>query len=51
MKKVKVKNGKHYVYGELLEENEHKFIIVQKGGAIEMHFPKKDYKYILVEDK
>ena len=51
MKKVKVKNANHYVYGELLGENEHKFIITQKDGKIEMHFPKKDYTYILVEDK
>ena len=51
MKKVKVKNGNIYIYGDLLTENEDKFIIIQKGGAIEMHFPKRDYKYILVEDK
>ena len=51
MKKVKVKNGKHYVYGELLTENEHKFIITQKDGAIEMHFPKRDYTYTVVEEK
>lgn len=51
MKKVKVKNGNIYIYGDLLTENEDKFIIIQKGGAIEMHFPKRDYKYILVEEK
>lgn len=51
MKKVKVRYGKINIEGELLEDRENKFIIIQKGGAIEMHFPKKDYTYTVVEDK
>jgi len=51
MKKVKVRYGKVDIEGLLLEDREHKFIIVQKGGSIELHFPKKDYTYTVVEDK
>tara|TARA_R110002020_G_scaffold457353_1_gene674247 strand:+ start:862 stop:1059 length:198 start_codon:yes stop_codon:yes gene_type:complete len=35
----------------LVEESDKKFIVANKKGNVEMHFPKKDYTYIVVEDK
>ena len=35
----------------LVEECDKKFIVTNESGNIEMHYPKKDYSYTIVEDK
>ena len=37
--------------GYLIDESEQKFIVTNEKGNIEMHYPKKDYSYTIVEDK
>ena len=50
-KKVKVigSNEPHIAY--LVEDSTNKFIVTNETGNIEIHYPKKDYKYIVLEDK
>ena len=35
----------------LIEECDKKFIVTNKTGNVEMHYPKKDYSYTIMEDK
>ena len=35
----------------LVGECDKKFIVTNKSGNIEMHYPKKDYTYTIVEEK
>ena len=51
-KKVIV-NGKNPIPIEayLIEDCELKFIVTNESGNIEMHYPKKDYSYIILEEK
>ena len=51
MKRVLVKHGDKEIIGLLLEDTEHKFIITQKNGSIEIHFPKIHYTYTVLEDE
>jgi hypothetical protein len=51
MKRVLVKHGSEDIIGILLEDTEHKFIITQKNGSIEIHFPKISYTYTVLEDE
>tara|TARA_R100000734_G_C3288687_1_gene80873 strand:- start:115 stop:318 length:204 start_codon:yes stop_codon:yes gene_type:complete len=50
-KKVKVigSNEPHTAY--LVEDSTNKFIVTNEKGNVEIHYPKKDYKYIIVEEK
>jgi len=50
-RKVKVKGPGEPITAFLIAESEKKFIVVNETGNVEMHFPKKDYKYIVLEDK
>jgi len=50
MEKVKVRYGDQDIVGYLKEDLKHKFIISRKeGGTVELHFPKKDYTYTIME--
>lgn len=49
--KVKVKQENGYFIGYLVEESEKKFIVTNEKGNVEMHYPKKDYRYTILEDK
>ena len=49
--KVKVKQANGYFIGYLVDESKNKFIVVNEKGNIEIHYPKKDYKYVILEDK
>ena len=51
MKRVLVKHGDEEIIGLLLEDTEHKFIIAQKNGSVEIHFPKIHYTYTVLEDE
>jgi len=51
MKRVLVKHGGEDIIGFLLEDTEHKFIITQKNGSVEIHFPKVHYTYTILEDE
>jgi len=51
VKRVLVKHGGKDIIGLLLEDSEHKFIITQKNGSVEIHFPKIRYTYTVLEDK
>ena len=51
MKRVLVKHGGEDIIGFLLEDTEYKFIITQKNGSVEIHFPKVHYTYTVLEDK
>ena len=51
MKKVKVDQDGSEFIGYLLDESDKKFIVTNEKGNIEMHYPKKDYSYIVLEDK
>ena len=51
MKRVLVRHEGKDIVGLLLEDAEHKFIITQKNGSIEIHFPKIHYTYTVLEDK
>ena len=50
-KKVKVIGPNAPFVGYLVEDSEKKFIVTNESGNVEMHYPKKDYKYVAVEDK
>lgn len=50
-KKVKVVGQGAPIVAYLIAESEKKFIVLNETGNVEMHFPKKDYKYIILEDK
>ena len=50
-KKVKVVQGESEFVGYLIDESPNKFIVTNEKGNIEMHYPKKDYNYIVLEDK
>lgn len=51
-KKVLIKgNGPQPFEAYLVEECDAKFIVRNKTGNIEMHYPKKDYSYTVLEDK
>ena len=50
-KKVKVSYNGHLFIGYLIDESDKKFIVTNEKGNIEMHYPKKDYTYTVVEDK
>ena len=50
-KKVKVIQGDSEFVGYLVEESPSKFIVTNEKGNIEMHYPKKDYNYIVLEGK
>ena len=50
-KKVKVLHNDSVFIGYLIDESEQKFIVTNEKGNIEMHYPKKDYNYTILEDK
>ena len=50
-KKVKVNYDGNIFIGYLLDESDKKFIVTNEKGNIEMHYPKKNYTYTIVEDK
>ena len=50
-KKVKVVGSNEPYIGYLAEESEKKFIVTNETGNVEIHYPKKDYKYIILEGK
>jgi hypothetical protein len=50
-KKVKVIGPELAITAYLVEEMEKKFIVTNESGNIEIHYPKKDYTYKVVEDK
>ena len=50
-KKVKVIYNDSIFIGYLIDESEQKFIVTNEKGNIEMHYPKKDYNYTILEDK
>ena len=49
--KVKVKQQNGYFVGFLVEDSDNKFIVANEKGNVEIHYPKKDYKYIILEEK
>ena len=50
-KKVKVIGPQLPMVAYLVEDLEKKFIVTNETGNVEIHFPKKDYTYKVVEDK
>ena len=50
-KKVKVIGSNEPLIAYLIEDLESKFIVTNETGNVEIHYPKKDYKYIVLEDK
>lgn len=49
--KVKVEQENGHFIGYLVEESDKKFIVASERGNVEIHYPKKDYKYVILEDK
>tara|TARA_B100000287_G_C20185973_1_gene604153 strand:- start:275 stop:469 length:195 start_codon:yes stop_codon:yes gene_type:complete len=50
-KKVKVIGSNEPLIAYLIEDLESKFIVTNETGNVEIHYPKKDYKYIVLEGK
>ena len=50
-KKVKVNYDGNIFIGYLVDESDKKFIVTNEKGNIEMHYPKKDYTYTIMEEK
>ena len=50
-KKIKVVGPNDPYIAYLVEDTDNKFIVTNETGNIEIHYPKKDYKYIVLEDE
>jgi len=49
--KVKVEQESGHFIGYLVDESENKFIVTNEKGNVEIHYPKKDYRYTILEEK
>lgn len=49
--KVKIKQQDGDFVGYLIEESDKKFIVTNEKGNVEIHYPKKDYRYTILEEK